>query len=76
MNGDDDDDKKGGGMTENTPIWIDPFANNQHDLKNAITADQDLPRPRKSPTTVLSLSCIKMEKHLQGSGIYLPYTLP
>jgi hypothetical protein len=32
-------DKRGGGMTEDTPIWICAFANNQHDLKNAITAD-------------------------------------
>jgi len=44
MNKEDDDDKKGGGMTEDTPIWIDVFANNQHDLlDNAITVD-----PRKS----------------------------
>jgi len=33
------DDKRGGGMTEDTPIWICAFANNQHDLDNAITAD-------------------------------------
>jgi len=32
-------DKKGGGMTEDTPIWICAFANNQHDLKSAITTD-------------------------------------
>ena len=32
-------DKKGGGMTQDTPIWICAFANNQHDLKAAITAD-------------------------------------
>ena len=33
-----DDDKKGGGMTEDTPIWICAFANNQHELGDAITA--------------------------------------
>jgi len=38
-NWNDGHDKKGGGMTEDTPIWICAFANNQHDLKNAITAD-------------------------------------
>ena len=32
-------DKKGGDMTEDTPIWIYAFANNQHDLKNAITVN-------------------------------------
>jgi hypothetical protein len=31
-------DRKGGGMTEDTPIWICAFANNQHDLEDA-TAD-------------------------------------
>jgi len=30
-------------MTEHTPIWICAFANNQHDLDQAITAD-----PRES----------------------------
>jgi len=35
----DSHDKRGGGMTEDTPIWICAFANNQHDLENAITAD-------------------------------------
>mmetsp|Transcript_18457 Transcript_18457/g.27370 ORF Transcript_18457/g.27370 Transcript_18457/m.27370 type:complete len:117 (+) Transcript_18457:221-571(+) len=38
-NGDDSYDKRGGGMTEDTPIWICAFANNQHDLENAITTD-------------------------------------
>jgi len=35
----DDSDQRGGGMTEHTPIWICAFANNQHDLDQAITAD-------------------------------------
>jgi len=39
VNYDANDDKKGGGMTEDTPIWICAFANNQHDLENAITTD-------------------------------------
>jgi len=39
MNCNEDDDNKGGGMTEDTPIWICAFANNQHDLENAITPD-------------------------------------
>ena len=39
LNRNDDDDKKGGGMTQHTPIWIWAFANNQHDLEDAITAD-------------------------------------
>jgi len=39
-NGNDDHyDKKGGGMTEDTPIWICTFANNQHDLEAVITMD-------------------------------------
>ena len=39
FNRNDSHDKKGGGMTEDTPIWICAFANNQHDLKDAITTD-------------------------------------
>ena len=31
------DDRRGAGMTDNTPIWICAFANNQHDLGNSIT---------------------------------------
>ena len=33
-----DDDQRGGGI-QHTPIWICAFANNQHDLENAITVD-------------------------------------
>jgi len=36
---DPSDNQRGGGMTEHTPIWIYAFANNQHDLDQAITAD-------------------------------------
>jgi len=36
---DKNDDRRGGGMTEDTPIWICAFANNQHDLQNAIPED-------------------------------------
>jgi len=39
LNRNDDDDKKGGGMTEDMPIWICAFANNQYDLEDAITAN-------------------------------------
>ena len=35
----DEDDARGGGMTEDTPVWICVFADNQHDLKSEITSD-------------------------------------
>ncbi|GFH44502.1 hypothetical protein CTEN210_00976 [Chaetoceros tenuissimus] len=34
-----EDDERGGGMTEDTPVWICAFANNQHDLKSEITSN-------------------------------------
>ncbi|GFH50363.1 hypothetical protein CTEN210_06839 [Chaetoceros tenuissimus] len=34
-----DPDASGGGMTEDTPIWICAFANNQHDLQSEITSN-------------------------------------
>ena len=36
---DKNDNRRGGGMTEDTPIWICAFANNQHHVQNAIPED-------------------------------------
>ena len=38
-NSSDKDDQRGGGMTEDTPVWICAYANNQHKLADDITAD-------------------------------------
>lgn len=38
-NKNESDNKRGGGMTEDTPVWICAFANNQHRLDDEITED-------------------------------------
>jgi len=38
-NDDDNDDRRGGGMTEDTPIWVCAYANNQWLLSGDITKD-------------------------------------
>ena len=38
------DDTRGGGMTQDTPIWICSFGNNQHDIQHEMNAD-----PAQSP---------------------------
>ena len=34
-----EDEDRGDGMTEDTPLWICAFANNQHNLKSEITTN-------------------------------------
>ena len=38
-NAEDEDDKRGGGMTEDTPIWVCAYANNQWQLAGDIPDD-------------------------------------